>query len=234
MNMLQRSLKFAAAILLVTLSGCLTIEENYTFKKDGSGTMEYVVDMTEMGEMMKTIGEMGAEEGSATPDELGTLDMKEELAALKKIPGIKRVKLDEKKKWIQRVNFKFKDITALNAALNILMPDSTGQPYEFFRWEGNTLVRTNNRHAYEVGAGMAKEDAKTERAEEEEGMDMGAFLEAMKYKYSFKFANDVSSTQQVEAMKKETPDSRLLKLETDWSVISKDPQALDLRIVLDR
>lgn len=230
-------LKFATAILMIALTGCLTIEENYTFKKNGSGSMEYVVDMSEMGELMNSIAEMNkTEDGSAMPTDLGTLDMKEELAALKKISGIKGVKLDQKKKWVQRVNFKFKDITALNAALNVLMPDSSGQPHEFFRWEDNTLVRTNNRHAYEVGAGMAKDETSEdpETADGEEGMDMGAFLDAMKYRYSFKFANEVSSTEQVEAMKKETPDRKQLILETDWTVISKDPKALDLRISLDR
>ncbi|MBK9535574.1 MAG: hypothetical protein IPO10_10485 [Flavobacteriales bacterium] len=39
-----------AVILLMFFTGCLTIEENYVFKKDGSGTMEYVVDLSEMGE----------------------------------------------------------------------------------------------------------------------------------------------------------------------------------------
>ncbi len=226
-----RSRLIAAAALLLMLSGCLTIEEHYTFKKNGSGTMEYVVDMSEVGELMKTLGEMGeTTETGTTSDELGTLDMNDELAALKKITGISKVKLDDKKRWVQRVSFKFKDIDALNAALNILMSDSTGVPHNFFHWEGSTLVRTNNRHAYELGSSMAKEGEQTE----EEGADMSAFLEAMKYKYSFKFANDIDTTMSAQGVNKETSGSRQVYLDTNWSVISADEQALDLRIQLDR
>jgi len=37
------------ATFLVGLTGCITIEEQYSFKKNGSGTMTYVLDMREMG-----------------------------------------------------------------------------------------------------------------------------------------------------------------------------------------
>ncbi|MDQ3100850.1 MAG: hypothetical protein M3R08_05650 [Bacteroidota bacterium] len=246
--MFQFRSKLAATVaLLILFTGCLTIEENYTFKKNGSGTMEYVVDMSEVGEMMKTLGEMAEAEGSGKPpDDMGTLDMNDELIALKKIPGIKRVKLDAKKKWVQRLKFNFKDVTALNAALNILMSDSSGVPHTFFTWDGSTLVRTNNKHAYELGSSMAKaEEASSEEDGMEgeqtagdplaagEGMDI-AFLEAMKYKYSFKFAEEISNTETAEGITKEAKGAREVKFDTDWSVISKDEKALDLKIQLSR
>jgi hypothetical protein len=227
-----RSTLLATAAFMLLFTGCLTIEEHYTFKKNGSGTMEYVVDMSEVGELMKTLSEMGEGDGiPKTTDDMGTLDMADEMAALKKIDGISKVKLDAKKKWVQRLKFDFKDINALNNALNILMPDSLGRPHTFFRWEGNTLVRTNNRHAYELGAGMARESGEDG---EEEGADMGAFLEAMKYRYSFKFANDISTTEMAHGVNKEAAGNRVVKFDTDWSVISRDENALDLKIVLDR
>ncbi len=43
---------WAVASMLVLLVGCITIEENYTFKKDGSGSMEYVVDLSSFAELM--------------------------------------------------------------------------------------------------------------------------------------------------------------------------------------
>jgi hypothetical protein len=231
--MFQLNLRaLAVAAMLVALTGCLTIEENYSFRKDGSGSMEYVVDMSEVGELMKTLSEMGQTEGvSASSDELGSLDMEDEMAALKGLPGISRVKLDAKKKWVQRLSFRFKDVDALNSALNVLMPDSSGLPHTFFRWEGTTLVRTNNRHAHELGAGMARDEGPQEG---EEGADMAAFLEAMKYRYSFKFARDINETVTSARMNKTAAGKREIKFDTDWSVIAEDREALDLRIDLNR
>ena len=57
-----------ALVLLFALQGCITIEENYTFKSNGSGTMEYVVDMSSFGEMMESMGDMAGEESSELGD----------------------------------------------------------------------------------------------------------------------------------------------------------------------
>lgn len=116
-------------------TGCITIEENYAFKKNGSGTMEYVIDLSELGDMMKTLNSAGDGEPKSDGD-ISTMDMNDEVAALKGIPGIGKVKLNTKKAWVQRLSFSFKNVTALNAALNVLMPDSTGVAYPFFKWEG--------------------------------------------------------------------------------------------------
>lgn len=55
--------RLAAIGAIMLLSGCLTIEEHYTFKKDGSGTMEYVMDMSEIGSMMDALGSSDQGEG---------------------------------------------------------------------------------------------------------------------------------------------------------------------------
>lgn len=224
----------AVVAIAIGLSGCLTIEENYTFKKNGSGTMEYVIDLSELGEMMKSFSDMGGDDGAKTDEGLGTMDMNEEVAALKSIPGISKVKLDTKKEWVQRVKFSFKDVTALNAALNVLMPDSSGQPHTFFAWEGGTLVRTNNHHAYEIGAGMARGDAMDEDDGEDGGedLDMSAMLASMKYKYSFKFQQPLEKTSAAEGMLVEPEGTKEVALSTDFAVISRDPKALDLRLEL--
>ncbi len=213
---------FLAITLLAT--GCLTIEENYRFKKDGSGSMEYVVDMSEMADLMKGLPG-GKTEGK--DDGIGRMDMQDDLGKLKKLPGIRKVKLKkEKDGFLQRLSFRFNDINALNAALNSLMPDSTGQQHEFFRWEGNALVRTNNRHADEMSSGMGGGSG--------DSTDMTSMLQSMHYKYSFRFADEISDAQVAQGMAKEADGSNGMKFNTDWSVISKDPTALDLRIVLKK
>lgn len=211
------------------LSGCLTIEENYTFKKDGSGTLEYVVDMSAMMEMMKGFEAM-ADKKDKKDDGPGNMDMTDDMSRLKGIPGIKKVKVKkEKDGYVQRLSFRFADLTALNKALNTLMPDSTGGETTFFTWEGNTLVRANNRHATEMGSDMANDGNGGDST-----FDASTILQSMKYKYSFTFADAIAATQNAEGMNKENPSDRQVKLDTDWSVIMKDPQALDLRIELRR
>jgi hypothetical protein len=120
--------------VLFTLTGCLTIEENYTFKKNGSGSMEYVVDMSELGEMVKGLDAL-SEDKDKPKDDLGMLDLKDNIEQLSTIPGISKVKL-QKQEWVQRISFRFNDLNALNSALNVLLPDSSGESHRFFAWEG--------------------------------------------------------------------------------------------------
>lgn len=228
----MRHLRPLLLVLMVAFTGCLTIEERYTFKKDGSGTMTYVVDMSEMGEMMDGLSKVTKETGGTDEP---VMELDEEAAALKVLPGISKVKVSKGKEWVRSVTFRFKDIAALNAALNVLMPDSTGQQHTFFSWEGNTLVRRNNRFASELGESMGNVGKGDEGAAEgEDALDMGMLLGSMKYKYSFKFANAITSTTSEEGVEQERKGTKEVFWNTDWSVIAKNEKALDLRIELDR
>lgn len=218
----------AALLAAVTLlSGCLTIEENYTFKQDGSGSMEYVVDMSAMMELLRSIEELGdgkKEKGGGGSGD--GMDLTDQAAQLKKIPGIKKVKSrSEKDGSVQRLTFLFADLRALNQALNQLMPDSTGVQAEFFRWEGNTLVRGNNHFAPSLGEELAS-------GPDPDSADANAVLQSMKYKYSFTFKAPITTVENAEGVNTERPDERTVRLDTDWSVIMNDPKALDVRITL--
>jgi len=209
--------------LLLVLQGCLTIEENYIFKKDGSGAMEYVVDMSEMAEMLKGIP--GTKD--AKDEGPGKMDLEEQLAKLKALPGIRKVKLKkEKDGFVQRMSFQFADVGSLNGALNELMRDSVGGPHEFFRWEGNTLVRTNNGYNKKMTTGMGGETGDTS--------NMDGVLKMMHYKYDLRFAEEVGDVQVAEGVVKEADGAKRMKLSTDYSVIGQNPAALDLRITLKR
>lgn len=218
-------LRMAALALIVLATGCLTIEENYTFKKDGSGTMEYVVDMSDMKGMADMFGNQGDKKsGKKTDDDGPFTGTDAKVASLKKLEGVRKVKLkNEQDGFVQRISFAFKDVDALNRALNVLMPDSSGVQQAFFRWEGNTLVRTNNTYAKGLGKEMGGDTDTTGTAE---------VLKSMHYKYSFKFAKDITGMELADGVTSETDGSKKLELATDWSVIMKDPKALDLRITL--
>lgn len=215
------------AILFLAV-GCITIEENYTFKKDGSGTMEYVIDLSSFADLMKSMKEMSDDKGKGD-DSMGEMDMKDEMARIKGIKGISKVKVKEEKDgFIQRLSFRFADVNALNEALNVLMPDSSGGPNTFFTWEGNTLVRTTNRFAEEMGADLAEDGG------DSDSTDMSGILRTMQYKYSFSFAEEIGEVGIAEGMLREDPSAKQVKLSTDWSVIMNDPKALDLRIAVKK
>ena len=144
------------------------------------------------------------------------------------MPGIKKVKLKkEKDGFVQRLSFQFQDIASLNGALNVLMPDSTATgPFEFFKWEGNTLVRANNNHAKQVTSGMGGETG--------DSTDATGILKMMRYKFDMRFAEELGDVQVAEGVLKEPDGAKRMKLSTDYSVIDKDPGALDLRITLKK
>lgn len=220
-----------ALLLVVVFSGCLTIEEHYTFRKNGSGSMTYVVDLSELGALVESFGDGGKGEGATNG--AGMMDMTEQVNKLRNLPGIRKVKLNTKKKWVQRISFDFADVPSLNRALNELMRDSSGVEHEFFRWEGSTLVRTNNRHAHELGAAFAKSEEEPQE-DTEEGLDMSAMLEAMKYRYSFKFTSAVDLQGVAQGVEVERVSGKEVKLSTDFAVIARDPKAIDLSFSLSR
>ncbi len=208
---------------LLLLTGCLTIEENYTFKKDGSGTLEYVIDMSDFAEIMKAME--GASESMGEDEGLGEMDLKEEALLLKGIPGISKVKTKtEQDGFVQRLSFKFKDLNALNQALSVLQKDSASTPHSFYAWDGSTLVRTGNGFASEVGSDLAVDEDSTD------AVDPSSILKSMHYKFSFTFPTAVGEVAIAEGVVREDPSPKQLKLDTDWSVIMNDPKALDLRI----
>ncbi|MFZ1664149.1 MAG: hypothetical protein WBO28_10470 [Flavobacteriales bacterium] len=210
-----------ACVLLAILflaTGCITIEEHYKFHEDGSGSMEYVLDMTAMRELVRSMDL----EGKNKHEDQGELDLEAQAQQLNGVEGLEHVRFKARKDgYLQRIFFDFKDLAALNRALNVLMPDSSGTQTEFFQWEGNTLVRRNNRHADELGG-------------DPDSLETEEVLRSMKYKYSFKFARGVEEARVAEGMSKESPSARRLELATDWFAIAKEPTALDLRITLGK
>lgn len=214
-----KNLPWMMTVLVLLLQGCLTIEEHYVFKKDGSGTLEYVFDASEMGEMLK--GFPGSKDDK---DGMKENDLSDKIGALKAIPGITKVKhKKEDDGWVQRMSLRFANINALNAALNELDADSTSADHTYFKWEGNTLVRTTGHETGDMATGMGGS-----------GDSTTAILKEMHYKFDMKFADELGEVKAADGMVKEMDGTKHVKLSTDWSMIKDDPAALDLRITLKK
>ncbi len=220
------SFKWMLVSLVVLATGCITIEENYTFKKNGSGTMEYVVDASLFRDLMNAFPDEDGKKKSKNEGPPMESKLTDRVKALKQLPGLKKVKFKEEKDgFVERVSFAFADIAALNRALNVLMPDSLRPEQEFFRWEGNTLVRQGNSYANLMANDMSSGRDSTLAL----GNDL---LANMKYKLSFKFADPVGDVALAEGIAQEKPKPNMVAVATDWSLIGRDPKALDMRITL--
>ena len=91
---MKRMLKlgFIAAIIAFALSSCLTIEDHYTMKADGSGSMKTIIDMSEIKRLMQLSME---ESDSESPmDELNFQDL---ASALRSQGGVSNVSVKENK-----------------------------------------------------------------------------------------------------------------------------------------
>lgn len=98
------------------LTGCITIEETYSLKKDGSGSYAFKVNMSEMMTMMKAMGGLDKmnEEGSNPADDI---KLDEGIEQLKKINGITNVQnIQDKETGIFAISFDFANLEALQQA----------------------------------------------------------------------------------------------------------------------
>ena len=217
-------------VLCILLVSCITIRENYTFKSDGSGAMEFVLDASEMGTILKN---MGMDPGKAKGAESGDgMKLAEKVAALKALPGISKVK-QKNKDYVESIAFSFAGIEALNAALNVLMPDSTSLQHRFFAWEGNTLVRTGTKLTSEMsdsGGFFGESDGD----DEESKAKAAEVLKSMKYEISFAFKDDIRAADLAPGIERISNGTKQLTAKTDWGVLTADPRALDMRIDLSK
>lgn len=216
----------ATCVLCMVLVSCITIRENYNFKSDGSGTMEFVLDASEMGKLLKgmDLGESsGAGEG---------MKLMEKTDALKALPDISKVKAKDKD-FVETVSFAFANIEALNAALNVLMPDSTSLHHRFFAWEGNTLVRTGNNITSEMSDGGDLFGTMDGESEEADAKALEV-LRSMKYELNFTFKDEVRAADVAPGVERTSVGAKQLSAKTDWSVLTTDPRALDVRIDLSK
>jgi hypothetical protein len=180
----QKSLLILGTLVLAAWSGCITVEENYTFKPNGSGTMEYRLDMSELSGLMG----MAGEEGGGTQDLMGDDASFKELGdKLEGIQGISKIKVNEdNENYIYSLTFKFKNLNSLNAALNkIITDDSGGENHTFFKMEDGKIIRTHY-----MNENIPMDDLMGDDEDSEMAMGM---LESMKYRVNMTFKKPVKA-----------------------------------------
>jgi hypothetical protein len=198
------------AVGATTLTGCLHIIEEATFRNNGSGNYKMTLDMSELKGMMDMVKGMGGDstmmnmgadstsiqgEGDYTPpaeeapmeDPMGGLgdQMSNVTALLKGIQGISNVvEIKDTNTLNYGYSFDFADMAALNRALKVINKDKyESKVDEVFRFNGKSFERLATG---DIGDEMKK--AMMEGDDEEGNMDMmKMFLADMSYKQIYHF-----------------------------------------------
>lgn len=189
------------AIMILVSSSCFDVQEEYIFRKDGSGSVKMIVDMSSMIEMMKMFSSMS--DSSSEDDPMASLneafDDTEALELLKGVEGISNIKsLNDKEKGIIGYSYDFKNIDALNDAManntnDIALTAAMGlgegdqaEPMEQFLVKGRKFTRNHGVDAA-VKSRLEEEEASGEESElDEEGLAGMMFGDASwTIKYTF-------------------------------------------------
>jgi hypothetical protein len=207
------------AAFMVLFSGCITIFEKYSFNKDGSGTMEYLVDMSELYSMMQAFSDSASNEEMNLDQSFA--DMKPSLEA---VEGISNVMLTgDTDNYIFGIKYQFRNVEALNEALGLLMNAEGGNSEKFVDYTKKTFTRyhkTSDEFSPEALLG-----------EDNEGMDesmVEGMLEGMKYKIFVTMPGKVKSVStNAEYV---TEGSNEVRVEANFSQMVKDTELLKMVI----
>lgn len=169
------------------LSGCITIFEKYSFNKDGSGSMEYLIDMKEMYDMINAFADEEQKNEMNLNETFG-----ETIPELSAIPGISNVQLTgTPEEYVFGIKYDFKDVAALNAALGVLLEKEQGKSDKYVDFNKKVFTRY-----YKTSDEFSKEALMGE--EGGEGMDesmVDEMLQGMKYKIYVNMPGKVKSVK---------------------------------------
>jgi hypothetical protein len=204
---------------LFFLSACITITEKYTIHKNGSGTMEYIIDMSEMYEMMSAFSDSSTEKENPEIDQ----SFRESVSGIRGIDGISNVELTGNiEKYIAGIKFDFQDANSLNQALALLFKKegSTAEVKKYVDISRKTFTRYNL-----TSEEFNKEDLLS--SQELDPETMKSVLESMKYKIIVNFDKPV---KKVTTLAPFTQEGKMVTIETNFSEIFDQSNFLHTKI----
>lgn len=117
---------FIISLIIATVSSC-TFKQDVKFNKNWSGEMSCVIDMSMMNSMLEDDPSLKKENLLEDPA------TEQKIAQLKKVPGIKKVKIKDDGKGLYTINYSFSDLTALNKSGNVLFAEENSlQDFVYF------------------------------------------------------------------------------------------------------
>jgi hypothetical protein len=216
---MHRTYLLTLLLSLIMLSGCITIHEKYKFNKNGSGTMEYIIDMSELFSMMQSLSEE-----SPTDDIQVDQSFLEAAETLKSVKGISKILLTgNNKEYLFAIKFDFANIDALNEAMGHILQQES-KKIKYVTVSGKKITRHS----------IISEEFSHDKlmGEEEEGIDqemMKGIFEQMKYKVTMSFHRSVKS---VNTKTEYQTRDKTVSFETDFARLIDDKKSLETNIIL--
>ncbi len=116
---MKKKLLLLITSLALFLTSCITIEETYTFKEDGSGASSFTIDMSGIKRTMDALG-AGAENPHL--DKLKAMDFATYKQTITNIEGITNINTGiDKDNYIFSLTYDFVDQSSLNTVLNTIL-----------------------------------------------------------------------------------------------------------------
>ena len=182
--------------------------------------MEYVVDIKNMASILELA------EGEAGIPSLEDISFKDVGKRLNEIPNVSMVNvINDKDNFQYGVSFKFKNLEALNAALNQIMvlENRVSKPHTFFKIEEGVLIRDHL---------MNRSFNTKELLGNDEASDYAlGMLESMKYQVNFTFKRPVKIVYTASDAKMEGKKNQSISLNADFKLLTEDHESLDASIV---
>lgn len=205
----------------IIASSCLTFEESYSFNKDGSGTMEYTIDMSEISSMIKMAQAMD------TTGEVQEITLEDKIDKIKDINGITGVMdQSDSEKGILKLSFDFKDLDVLNEALIYVLNDGNAPAgFKYFTREGKTIHR--RYHAAQNGL-----PGLDELGDDENAAQAMAMINSMEYTVNLNFVRPVAVVYATAEVDIEGAGSKSVSLNTNFKDILEDSENLGMSVVL--
>lgn len=207
--------------LIISFTSCITIEESYTFKSNGAGTMKYTIDMSEMSSLLAMAEE--EEGGNPMGQDMSFVEIADKL---KEIPGISVAEaIEDKENYLYGLSFKFQDLNALNRALNkILIDDPSADIHTFFTEKDGVMTRTHLMTKDMNTSDLLGEDESSEYAMQ--------IMESMSYKLKFEFKKPVKAIYSSASAELGGKKNREVVIQANFKELSEDIQTLSTSIVL--
>lgn len=175
-------------VFFLGLTSCLTIYEKYTINRDGSGTFEYIIDLSELYSMMETFA--SEEDMNQVKNSDFGESFRQVIPELKDVQGISKIEeTGNPANYVYGIKFDFGDVIALNKAMALLLDDNSESEIEYVNIEKKKFVRY-----HKTSNEFSKEALLGEEGVTDESMMKGV-LEGMKYKIIVNLPRKVKSVQ---------------------------------------
>jgi hypothetical protein len=193
-------------ISIFTCTACFDIRETIFLKKDGSGKFTFVIDMSELKVMFgssddSTSATSGLEVKKPT-DKIDSKfeDIKKELRTIDGISNI--IQNVDTSNIIVTIGFDFKNVTALNGALNVLFKDEENlKPVTYYEYKNKQFTRLESASKGFLKAGF--EDKNAPKGKSDAGkapFNLDGLFQTISYTTTYEFENEIQKSANKEAL----------------------------------